>query len=231
MNFGQIAPWENYPKYLNFKEIQNPLLVLDEFFGDWVEIHSSELKKWKKYALSSKVYRGEVHGPGELVFIYDRNIRLLEACYLLLCNYKYTYGKRNKVTDAILEKGKQEWAFFPDDLSESELLDPYKRIKKTFKRASLEAYRENLKEWLLFALYTLPIDEGELSISMTNIYENMCKLYSAAWIINQVEGTDPRLNDEYPNSLTPLGKLILEANHSAPSTEDDSKASDGAAED
>jgi hypothetical protein len=197
MYFEEIAPWENYPKNLNFKEIQNPLLVLDEFFGDWMETHIEQLSKWRKYVLSGKVYRDKRQGPGSLVFTSVQNLRLLEACYLLLYSYHYTYGKQNRVTAQTLETGREQWAYFPNNLSEVELLNPYKVLKNMFKKVGPEDYRINLKEWLYFALYPQPIDEGELSLSIADVYDSMRKLYSAAWVIHQVEGKQPLLKAEF----------------------------------
>lgn len=189
MYIDKAAPWEHYPKNLRFNEVQNPLLVIVDFFSAArLKEQRKDLKRWRYYVISDAHYTNERHGPGTLLFIYDLNVKLVEALHLLLWEYKDNWSKRNKKIDSSqLEDERRKWAYFPKNLSEEELLDPYKAINKCFKKLKPQHYRDHLKEWLHVALYNHAANESLSAGEVIEVYDSMLKLYAAAWMIHQRE--------------------------------------------
>jgi len=197
MHIGRFAPWDCFPRLLRFSEVQNPLRVLSRFFGDRMNTHRDELKMWLDFALSHKQYKNKRNGSGHLLFIYEQNIRLLEACYLLFVAYREEPWEKKAIADEVLEKGKEQWAFYPNELPEKYQHSPYLLLKKIFEKISLPEYRDYLTEWTHTALYTFPIDETLMPGEVINVYDNMLNLYAAAWLIHQTESGKPFLKREF----------------------------------
>ena len=129
------------------------------------------------------------HGSAHLLFIYDENIKLLEACYVLLQEYRNQPWTKKYVTEEVLQSGKNNWRYFPDALSDDDLLEPYLVLKKIFKKTSLPFFREYLKDWTHAALYKHP-DEILTPGEIVTVYEDILKLYAAAFIIHQTESAN-----------------------------------------
>jgi HEPN domain-containing protein len=189
MYYDKAAPWEHYPKNLRFNEVQNPLLVVIDFFSATRPKDARKgLKRWRNYVISKKPFKDERHGPGSLLFTYDLNLKLMEAMHLLLWEYNDNWQKRNKKIEiGQLETERREWRYFPRNLPEEELLDPYITVKKCFKKLKPQHYRVQLKEWLHFALYKHAANETLSAGEVVEVYENLLLLYSAAWLIHQRE--------------------------------------------
>ncbi len=190
MYLGTITPWEQYPKHLRFSEIVNPLKVITDFFSSgWPNDHRQDLKEWRYYVLNDKFYKDR-HGPGHVLFIYDQTVQLIEALHLLLLKNSDRWPKLPDVTEEQIEEEKKDWIYFPKNLSAKEIANPYKAIKKCFKKISPQEYRDYLKEWLHAALYNSAADETMMAGEIIDVYDNIRKLYSAAWLIHQRETDD-----------------------------------------
>jgi hypothetical protein len=176
----KYLPWENYPKKLSHQQIINPFKVVADFFAvDWLEGHEEKLEAWRYFVKHDKCYDDKDNGPGSLLFIYDLNIRLLEAAYLLsfgLCdrtpNDKSGYEVPVEVKNKVLEH-----------LSHQELADPCLGLKKIFKKIVLQQYREYLHEWLYAALYIKGGADELTRKEIKLVYRNLLKLYAAVWLI------------------------------------------------
>lgn len=190
MYLGTIAPWEQYPKHLRFSEIVNPLKVITDFFSSgWPNDHRQDLKEWRYYVLNDKFYKDR-HGPGHVLFIYDQTVQLIEALHLLLLKNSDRWPRLQDVHEEQIDQEKKHWIYFPKNLSAKELANPYKAIKKCFKKISPQEYRDYLKEWLHTALYNSAADETMMAGEIIEVYDNIRKLYSAAWLIHQRETDD-----------------------------------------
>jgi len=186
MYYGVYAPWEHYPKNLRHYEIQNPLSVIEEFFScAWPKSHRRDLKEWRDFVINEKFFTGKKHGPCSVLFIHEINLKLLEALYLLWLDYEENKYSRSTPPEAQLEEEKEKWIYFPNNLSDKELLNPYKVVKKIFKEISPQQFRDYLNDWLHWALSNSAIDETVVPGEVIMVYENMLKLYSAAWLIHQ----------------------------------------------
>jgi HEPN domain-containing protein len=199
---GSYAPWEHYPKTLRHYEVENPMaVVLDFFSADSVKGHGKRLKEWRYYVVNDEHYDEKRHGPGTLLFIYDLNLRILEAMYLLLVHYKNFSYQRKQLTEEQLANEKEQWAYYPKNLSLAEQLEPYKAVKKVFKKIKPQEYRDHLHEWINVALYNSADVESIYAGEVITVYENLKKLYSAAWMICQREGGRPQLKRSEMESL------------------------------
>lgn len=186
MYYGEHAPWEQYPKNLEWNEIKNPLKAVEGFFnsGELTE-QRSDLKQWRNCVITENVFPSDRHGPGTVLFICKLNLQLIEAMHLLLLDYNTTYINKPKYTaeDVVCEK--EQWDDYPRNLSAKEEINPYRVCKKAFKDFAPQQYRNYLDEWQSAALSTSPIDESMLPYEVIAVYDNLKRLYSAAWIILQ----------------------------------------------
>lgn len=185
---GTFAPWEHYPKFLYFNEVQNPLSVLEDFFNsDWLEDHQKDLKRWRDAVIADDYFRDERFGPSTLLFNYNLAVRLLEAMYLLWVKYEHDWQRPKPLTDEQLLEQMEEWDN-PDNLSDAELKNPYLVVEKVFRTYNLPQYRSIFEEWLHEAL-SIKTNEEEIRIKeLVPVYENMLLLYSAAWLIHKRAG-------------------------------------------
>ncbi len=145
---GTYAPWEHYPKTLRHYEVENPMSVVVDFFSaDSVKGHSRRLKEWRYYVVNDEHYDEKRHGPGTLLFIYDLNLRILEAMYLLLINYKnFSYGIYATQLDVV-----------------EELIIKRTVYNESYKGTLIKAFpklfnRSNLSERVLLGNFTSPAD-------------------------------------------------------------------------
>jgi hypothetical protein len=193
------APWEHYPKTLRQHEITNPMSVINDFFNaNTVKGHRKRLNQWRYYVVNDKHYKDKRHGPGTLLFIYDLNIKLLEALYLKLYEYKIYANKRQPINEAQLKNERETWAYYPKNLSVKEQLDPYKVIDKSFKRLNPQQYRDHLHEWLHLALNIISDQDVLNAEDIIILYEQLLKLYAAAWLICQREGGQTEFTAKNP---------------------------------
>jgi hypothetical protein len=193
MYCGKYAPWEHYPKNLRFSEIQHPLTVIKEFYyRDWPDGHFEDLKKWRYFVINDKNFHDERFGPGELLGTYEANLKLLEALHLLYMENRDA-GCSIKIDEKRLNEERQQWYWYPENLSPKELADPYFAIKRVFKKIKPQQFRDYLNDWLNFALSTSAVDETMSTSEILLVYKSVKKLYSAAWLIRQREADKPVL--------------------------------------
>jgi hypothetical protein len=198
MYIGTYAPWENAPKLLRHDEITNPLRVVIDFFEiDDVAGHGKHFKEWRDVAVSSEYYVNESNGPGVLLYIWEEHVKLMEAMFLLWhehCNKSWQYKPVNQEQ---ITKEKHTWDYFPPNLDQSWLANPYLIIQKFFEKYDLAVYRDHLYEWLDMALSRTDNRDPYLDAEeVITVYENMLELHVAAWIICQRHSDRPHLKRE-----------------------------------
>lgn len=186
MYCGVYAPWDHAPKFLRFSEMMDPMLPVKYFFdADDVEGHQETLKTWRHHVVNDGFYSDKRFGPGVLFHDYELNIRFIEALYLLFIEHQeFSYNKK-KIAAEQLNTEKEEWHWFPVELSEKELLDPYIILEAAFDEVKPQEFRDHLTEWIAAALSTNAIDESMSPGEIITIYEYLKKMYSAAWLIFQ----------------------------------------------
>ena len=179
-----------YPKYLDQDEVENPLFVIRDFYSaDWLAGHLEELLKWRKYVIEEGYYKDDTDNPASLIYTHRLNAKLVEAIYLIsLTKRAKKLAKQVLINfDDQLEQEKNEWIDYPVHLSSVECINPYRFIREFFKTYSIEQYRNFLYEWLETGLSVNAVDESMEACDIIYFYENMQKLYEAAWIIRQRE--------------------------------------------
>ncbi len=223
MYHGVYAPWEHYPKFLRQSEVRNPLIPLKGFFdANTVEGHIEKLKRWRFFVVGVEHYDDVRFGPGNLLYDYELNIRLLESLYLLLLDYQEHSYSYTKITEADLAGEKERWVWYPSDLTEKELLNPHLIIKAGFDEVQPQEFRDHLWEWINAALSSNPIDESMTPGEFITVYEHLVKLYSAAWLIfrRETEGSHLKRAPESANTIGSVTGDQREANTDTPVNND-----------
>lgn len=180
--------------YLTPEEVNSPLLVIADFFyDDWLPGHLERLKTWRDFVLTETYYLDENNSPVGLLRCYTLNIRLIEALYLFeSCDSNHLLIQ--KATDpAPLERCL--WRDYPTNLTESEINDPLMVVSNFFKAYTLQQYREQLYEWLEHGLSSKAAHEFITTADLVSVYENLQRLYSAAWVIFQRLSEKPYLKN------------------------------------
>ncbi|NVM64195.1 hypothetical protein FHW88_002523 [Mucilaginibacter sp. SG538B] len=186
MYCGVYAPWDHAPKFLRFSEVMDPMIPVKYFFdADDVEGHQETLKTWRHHVVNDGFYSDKRFGPGVLFHDYELNIRLIEGLYLLFLEHQEFSYEKKKVDVEQLSAEKEEWLWFPAELSEKELLNPYVILEAAFDEVKPQEFRDHLVEWLAAALSTHAIDESMSPGEIITVYEHLKKMYSAAWLIFQ----------------------------------------------
>jgi len=173
--------WESFPINLNTNEIANPLNVISDFFSDdSLNGHLERLTQWRDYVLKDDYFRDHKESPAGLLYFYKLNLHLVEAANLIFRALPLELN-----AELIRENTFNELAEVLVGLSEAERLDLYAVLSGFFATYSLQQYREQLYEWLEHGLSRKGANEFITSIDLITVYENLQRLYSAAWLICQ----------------------------------------------
>lgn len=181
----ELNKWANCPLNLSTSEIENPFIVIYDFFSaDDLKGHADALKKWRDRVIGTGYYTDLKGSPSGLVMRRGLNIRLVESASLLFStsNLKNLVGPLN--LDA--NENKQEIDFIRTQLNETETCNPYLVLNSFFHEHDLAWYRGQLEEWFESALSAKSANEFIESPDMILLYENLQKLYAAAWVLLMV---------------------------------------------
>lgn len=151
MDLGPYSTWDFYPQYLNRDEVNNPLIVIQEFFSaDGLPGHLEALKIWRTFVTEDRHYTDRQNNPANLLYTYVLNLQLVEAGFLLMQSNQQK-EPNNHVTvghDSQLSQEQSSWPNFPQGLKHEELLAPYLVLESFFKDYNLPQYRTFLYQWL-----------------------------------------------------------------------------------
>lgn len=190
MNLGPYSTWDFYPQYLKSEKVNNPLIVIAEFFSaDWLPGHLGALKTWRAFVTEDRHYIDRQNNPANLLYTYMLQVQLVEACFLLMQSREGREKDNQRISeqDKQLLQEKSTWLHFPEGLSKEELLDPYLVLESFFKDYNLPQYRAFLYQWLEKGLSRFAADSDMPAREIIRVYENLEKLYQAAWLIRQRE--------------------------------------------
>jgi hypothetical protein len=147
-----------------------------------------DLHRWRKFILENACFVDAKGNPGSLLTSYKCNIRLVEVCHLILGNFK---NGSDLYKDAIaanieqLENERKIWLHYPELLSQDELINPLTILENFFVSFSLPEYRVHLGDWLDTGLSFKSGNEFMDAADVIAIYDNLQKLYGAAWLLYQ----------------------------------------------
>lgn len=204
--------WDHSPINLSPEEIAKPLLVLDDFFSsDWLPGQYDDLLRWRKFILADESFVDSKGHASSLLQSYKLNVKLMDACYLILEGFKNSNG----VFGAVIAKDadqvayeRESWRDFPNLLREDLVLNPIIILEQFFEAFSLPIFRSLLYEWLEAGLSKNAIGEFMEASDIFAVYENLQNLYGAAWLIYQRLTDDPYLKVDKDKSDAPA--VILE---------------------
>ena len=81
----ELNQWANCPINLSTSEIEDPFIVIDDFFSaDDLHGHITYLEKWRDRVISPGYYVDLKGSPSGLLWRHELNIRLVESVALLL---------------------------------------------------------------------------------------------------------------------------------------------------
>ncbi|WP_316837678.1 hypothetical protein [Pedobacter nutrimenti] len=167
--------------HLTAEEISNPYLLIAQFFDiSDLSDHLEFLDKWKEHVLTDQVYTAE-NCPANLLHEHRHILKLLEAAWLLRKAGKVSPLIFPEVKELLLERQKGELSGCFCQLNEEELLNPYLIFRSLFQSTGLEAYREELRDWLeeSFSKEGPSFNYQDLAVT----YKFLQKLFQAAWLI------------------------------------------------
>jgi HEPN domain-containing protein len=193
-----LNQWVNCPINLSTQEIENPFIVIDDFFSaDDLNGHMEYLKKWRDRVIEPGYYVDLKGSPSGLLWRHEMNIRLIESVAQLL---NLSGLLKGKFLDINSEGSKQEAIIIQSKLNESEIINPMIVINAFFQGRTLSWYREELQEWLRYGLSTDAAKEFVCCPNLIIVFENLQKLYAAAWLMLSVyeEQTADRGQAEKP---------------------------------
>ena len=187
--------WHDKPMRLTLSEMENPELVLDEFFEMYhLSSIRMELKQWLDDALSaSDIY------PMDCVTLHDYVEKLVEAAFVL-----YEKSKIQQENEDTLEDNNEEPVDAEEDVDEKEetdptcptknirLLDkvkadPYSCLKEIFHLSDLTDLKENLQTWLKVALSNDAgiYEEAKDRATLITFIDHLLPLLEAIYLINE----------------------------------------------
>lgn len=141
------------------------------------------MKKWRKHVINIKQYKSR-HGTGRVFANYEETIQLIEAARIFI-QHKEVVALSSVATESIINFEKDNWAYFPKNLSQKELLEPIITLDKFFKSIVASQYKDIFHEWLRLALSYRSAGETLTAREVVIPYENLRKLYSALWLVHK----------------------------------------------
>jgi HEPN domain-containing protein len=188
--------WDSLPINLSPEQIANPLTVIDDFFSsDWLPGHIEHLHRWRKFILEDAFFVDTMGNPSTLLTSFKHNIKLIEACHLILGN-RDIYNQSIASGIGQIENERKAWKHYPELLNLGELLNPLTILESFFDAFSLPEYREQLNGWLDTGLSHRAGGEFMETADIIAVYENLQKLYGAALLIYQRLTDDPYLKKD-----------------------------------
>jgi hypothetical protein len=173
---------------LSVGEQMNPILAILNFFNsNSLQGHLKALQEWRDCITQDRYYTTRLQGPARLLFIYESNLKLIDAAWHLYLELQSGKSKNSYLIadEEILRLEKETWGEYPTHLNTEQLKNPFLIISNLFfKDYTLNGYHLVLYRWLehgLSSVGTQTIEKGEF----THIFKNLQKLQEAAFVIHE----------------------------------------------
>lgn len=219
-NFSFMAyqPQNLYPQNLSAADIADPFIVIKKFFEDYDLMYVRKtIASWLAAVYIKKNWKDE--SPGNLLYFYERIIRLIEAVWLInqidnserAANISSSHDPEQiQITDTDLYcrpmHKKYAWDIFPRSLSRKEFVNPYKVFSKFFQFRTLPEWREGLHNILHISLINANLNALGEVIDVLSLKKFIGKMIDAChlisirefeWLGGQIEvETDNTTNNE-----------------------------------
>jgi hypothetical protein len=168
---------------LSTEEIEDPLLAIARIFDDNnLPAQLELLKEWRRCVLEDDYFKGERDSPSELLYFYRLTVSLVEAMQLLLTEDTQIFQAQSIQQ---LNDERNRWPYYPEGLTDAEKLNPGLIVESFFKAYTNTHYNQMLYDWLEHGLSSSAVGEFIETVDLIAFYENLQKLYGAAWIIYQ----------------------------------------------
>ena len=114
----ELNKWSNCPINLSSREIENPFIVIDDFFSaDDLNGHAGALKKWRSRVIGAGYYTDLKGSPSGLVMCRQLNIRLIECAAVLIKSLRIEQLNHSFELDDF--ENKQEVSFIKSKLNDT----------------------------------------------------------------------------------------------------------------
>lgn len=175
--------------YLNHDEIADPIKVIHEFFSHaWLPYHLKMLKRWRNDA-AFESEEPKKCSPALLVYHYELTIELIEAAWLLkgrkLGRLEFGDKQERESAKCYIKMERKKLRNYPENLSIREIVKPSSVLEKMFRIYQLDGYKKILNTWLHDALNTSFMEERLTKFEVITVYEQLVKLFEAAWLIRE----------------------------------------------
>jgi hypothetical protein len=173
---------------LDNDEVANPEVIVKDFFhASWLPSHLRKLKKWRNYvAFGSDNPKGI--NSASLLYDHELTIKLVEAAWLLkdrkLGKVYINEGKESEITKLYIQREMKKFGHYSKNLKIKEIIAP-SSVFKRYLSTNLDDYRRILGIWLYDALSNIFMEESSQKCEVITVYENLVKLFEAAWLINK----------------------------------------------
>lgn len=184
----ELNQWANCPINLSTEEIEDPFIVIDDFFSaDDLDGHIKYLEKWRNRVINPGYYVDLKGSPSGLLWRHELNLKLVEGVALILESSNFALLMDTPAIDT--NEHKQEVALVKTKLNESEINNPVMVLIAFFQERTVGWYREQLQEWLRYGLSMNAAKEFVNSPELIIVYENLQKLYAAVWVLQIAQET------------------------------------------
>ncbi|MBC8985923.1 hypothetical protein H9X96_09045 [Pedobacter sp. N36a] len=179
-------------RYLEDEELENPLLVVEEFFeATDLELFRQELRLFFALAFSNKAYKsGKLYEPARQATIHQRITRFLEMAWLILSNDRIDLSMKAgdplfQVSGMWRRKGfievgrrmKDDKMKYCRVLEDEEINNVKLVFEQLFKYQSLAAWQDELDMVLFYSLGDIPMSDecenGQVSFPMHELLERL----------------------------------------------------------
>lgn len=182
----EIAPWEHLPKTLTISELLNPLITIKEYFDTGLPKKKfGKIDEWRDFVIKEDYYNDPDLGPEPLLLVYDQNLRFMEATHLFLLKQNDLNRFPGRMSKDELDIERREWDYYPINLSDDEIIDPYCVLENCFKEFPPQIYRDNLHAWLHAALSTHTDFDVLPPIDVMTFQNCIKRLIDAGWLLKQ----------------------------------------------
>jgi hypothetical protein len=193
MSATSFPDYHNQPLKLTNEEIDNPYIVIDEFFESY---HLPDIRlcldNWLQDGMAIESIESKTHFS-----THEKIIRLVESCSVIRYNLKETNDRALPISEPIIEP--TEVLGKPVQLIELTESKPIYVLKEVFKPSGWCFISNALQDWLFIALSSdhVAYDGPEERQNLIAFNDHLLLLVEALFIITLQNITDAAVKERY----------------------------------